>query len=72
LKNDCERLTHLHKMVYTWWCWYFAKEAVLELIMLNLEKSERFFGVLWTLGWLLKWNTALICCELDQVLLWVV
>jgi hypothetical protein len=33
-----------------------------------LVKGEKFFGVLQTLGWLLEWNTALIHCELDQVL----
>jgi hypothetical protein len=25
LKNICEMLTHLHMMVYTWWCWHIYK-----------------------------------------------
>jgi hypothetical protein len=24
-KNVCEMLTHLHMMVYTWWCWHIFK-----------------------------------------------
>ena len=43
----------------------FAKEKVLKLIMFNLEKREKSFGVLRTLGWLLDWNTALIHFDLD-------
>jgi hypothetical protein len=47
-------------------------EKVLELILINLVKGERFFGVLWTLGWILEWNTALIHCDLDKLSIWVV
>ena len=36
---------------------------MLELILFNLEKKEKSFGVLRTLGWLLDWNTALIVAE---------
>jgi hypothetical protein len=32
----------------------FAKEKVLELILINLVKGERFFDILRTLGWLLE------------------
>jgi hypothetical protein len=65
-------LTH-----YTWWCTLdgvgtFAMEKVLELILINLVKGERFFGVLRTLGWILEWNTALIHCDLDKMSIWVV
>ena len=45
----------------------FAKEKVLELMLINLRKKERCFGVLRRLGWLLEWNTTLIHCVLDQV-----
>ena len=24
-KNVCEMLTHMHMVVYTWWCWYIYK-----------------------------------------------
>jgi len=43
-------LTHLHMVVYTWWCWHICKEKVLELILINLEKREKYFSVLRTLG----------------------
>ena len=23
--NDCEKLTHIHMVVYTWWCWHIYK-----------------------------------------------
>jgi len=22
LENDCEKITHIHMVVYTWWCWH--------------------------------------------------
>ena len=25
LENDCEKLTHIHIVVYTWWCWHIYK-----------------------------------------------
>ena len=28
LKNICEKLTHMHKMVNTWWCWHICKGRV--------------------------------------------
>jgi hypothetical protein len=43
---------------------------VLELNWINIEKRERSFGVLWTVGWHLYWNTALILCDWDQVGMW--
>ena len=51
---------------------HLQKEKVLELILINFGKQERFFGFLWKLGGLLEWNTALIHCVLDQVFSWVV
>ena len=27
-KNVCEKLTHMHKMVNTWWCWHICKGGV--------------------------------------------
>ena len=25
LENVCEKLTHIHMVVYTWWCWHIYK-----------------------------------------------
>ena len=48
-------LTHMHKVLFTWWCWHtFAKEKELELMFINLGKQERLFGVLRRLDWLLE------------------
>ena len=27
LGNDYEKLTHIHMVVYTWWCWHIYKGA---------------------------------------------
>ena len=72
LKNVCENANR-----HAWWCTLggvvtFAKEKMLELMLINLGKKERGFGVLRALGWLLEWNTALIHCALDQIFMWVV
>jgi hypothetical protein len=24
-ENICEMLTHMHMVVYTWWCWHICK-----------------------------------------------
>ena len=24
-ENVCEKLTHIHMVVYTWWCWHIYK-----------------------------------------------
>ena len=75
-------LTDMHMVVYTWWWFFlkrtlggvgtFAKEKVLELMLIDLGKQETLFGVLQKLGWLLEWNTTLIHCVLDQIFNWVV
>ena len=66
LKNVCENAnTLLLGGVGT-----FAKEKLLELNWINLEKRERFFGILRTIGWLLIWNSSLIHCALDQICKW--
>jgi hypothetical protein len=40
LKNICEKLTHVHKMLYTWWCWHICKgEVGVELDQLGEEKK---------------------------------
>ena len=25
MENVCEKLTHIHMVVYTWWCWHIYK-----------------------------------------------
>ena len=53
-------LTHLHLVVYTWWCWHICKEEVVGVELDQLgEERERFSGVLRTIGWLLIWNSVL-------------
>ena len=58
-------LTDMYMVVYTWWCWHIYKGEGVGVDVDQLEKEERCFGVLRTLGWLLEWNTALIHCALD-------
>jgi hypothetical protein len=58
-------LTHMHMVVYTWWCWHIYKGEGVGVDFDQLGEGRKFFGVLRTLGWLLEWNTALIHCDLD-------
>jgi hypothetical protein len=43
LKNICEMLTHLHIMVYTWWCWHIYKgeEVEVDVDQLGEEKKAK-------------------------------
>jgi hypothetical protein len=43
-KNICEMLTHLHMMMYTWWCWHIYKggeEVGVEVDQLSEEKETK-------------------------------
>ena len=37
-------LTHIHMVVYTWWCWHIIKEMKLELMWINLAMEWRREG----------------------------
>ena len=65
-------LTHMHIVVYTWWCWHICKEEVVGVDVDQLWEVRKVFGFLRKLSGILEWNTALIHCVLDQVFSWVV
>jgi hypothetical protein len=59
LKNDCENAnTHAHGDVH--------------LVVLAHLQRRNCFGVSWTIGLTMEWDTALIHFALDQVTIWVV
>ena len=41
--NDCEKLTHIHMVVYTWWCWHIYKgdEVGVDVDQLGEEMEMR-------------------------------
>ena len=43
LENVCEKLTHMHKMVDTWWCWHICKGGVVgvDLDQFGVEKEKK-------------------------------
>ena len=43
LENICEKLTHIHMVVYTWWCWHIYKgdEVEVDVDQLNDEFEAR-------------------------------
>ena len=43
LENDCEKLTHIHMVVYTWWCWHIYKgdEVGVDVDQLGEETEMR-------------------------------
>jgi hypothetical protein len=59
-------LTHLHMMVYTWWCWHIYKREDVGVDLDQLREEKKGFGVLRTLGWSLDWNFVLTHFALDQ------
>jgi hypothetical protein len=34
-------LIHMHKMLYTWWCWHICKGEVVGVDLINLVKLEK-------------------------------
>jgi hypothetical protein len=34
-------LTHIHMVVYTWWCWHICKGEEVELFWINSVKKRR-------------------------------
>ena len=43
LENICEKPTHMHKMVITWWCWHICKGEVVgvETDQVGEEKEKK-------------------------------
>ena len=43
LENICQKLTHMHKMVITWWCWHICKSEVVgvETDQVGEEKEKK-------------------------------
>ena len=43
LGNDCEKLTHIHMVVYTWWSWHIYKgdEVGVDVDQLGEETEMR-------------------------------
>ena len=39
LENICEKLTHIHMVVHTWWCWHICKGEV--RVVVNQLREER-------------------------------
>ena len=43
LENVCEKLTRIHMVVYTWWCWHIYKgeEVGVDVDQLGKEKGSK-------------------------------
>ena len=43
LENACEKLTHIHMVVYIWWCWHIYKgdEVGVDVDQLGDETEAR-------------------------------
>jgi hypothetical protein len=74
LKKIVKMLTHIHLVVYTWWCWHICKGEKLELFWINSVKKRRqkeVFGSDQTLlstvtrGWL---TSPIMCSREDAAL----
>ena len=43
LKNVCEKLTHIHMMVHTWWYWHICKGEVVGIELDQLGEERKVF-----------------------------
>ena len=50
LKMFVKMLTHIHIVVYTWWCWHIYKGEVVGVDVDQLGEARKHFGILRTLG----------------------
>ena len=65
-------LTHMHMVLFTWWCWHMCKGERVGVDVDQYWEVRKVFRCSPEIRWLLEWNTALIHCVLDQVFSWVV
>ena len=42
LKNVCEKLTQIHMVVHTWWCWHICKGEV-RVVVNQLREEKKVF-----------------------------
>ena len=63
-------LTHLHLVVYTWWCWHICKGDEVTVIVDQLREEKNVFWCTLNYRIVLYWNTIVIHCDLDQVCIW--
>ena len=64
-KNDCEMLTHMHMVVYTWWCWNICKGEGVEVDFVQLGEEREVFRCSPDIRMAFRLNTALIHFDLD-------
>ena len=43
LKNDCEILTHMHMVLFTWWCWHICKGERVGVDVDQLWEARKVF-----------------------------
>ena len=44
-KNISEKLRHVHKLLYTWWCWHICKGEEVRVGMIQLGEEKRSLKV---------------------------
>ena len=54
LKNDCEMLTHMHMVLFTWWCCHICKGKRVGVDVDQLWEAKKVFRfspeMRWSLG----------------------
>ena len=43
LENVCEKLTHIHMVVYTWWYWHICKGEEVRVVVNQLREEKKVF-----------------------------
>ena len=57
-------LTHMHMVLFTWWCWHICKEKVLELLLINLWEKEMTGGRSGHVGWTVRQYNSFLSREI--------
>jgi hypothetical protein len=65
VKMFVKMLTHLHMMVYTWWCWHICKGEGVEVDFVQLGEEREVFRCSPDIRMAFRLNTALIHFDLD-------
>ena len=43
LENICEKLTHIHIVVHTWWYWHICKGEEVRVVVNQLREEKKVF-----------------------------
>ena len=70
LENVCEKLTHIHMVVHTWWCWHICKGEEVRVVVNQLREEKMVFRCTPNYRMVFGLEYYFDHCDLDQVCMW--